>query len=151
MGTFKENPSKHALYMREWVKRHPEYKERSKLYSKERLSDPVNAQKNRDRMKKWREDNWDRAMAAQAEHTRRRRAKIKGATIGKIDFDAINERCAGLCGICGGPLGDKIDYDHIVPVSKGGSHTTENLQTAHPRCNKLKSDRLDFSLKDEVA
>lgn len=32
--------------------------------------------------------------------------------------------------------------DHIVPLSKGGSHTWENIQLAHHICNSIKSDNL---------
>jgi 5-methylcytosine-specific restriction endonuclease McrA len=31
--------------------------------------------------------------------------------------------------------------DHIVPMSRGGDHVEENLQTACFRCNTLKSDK----------
>jgi 5-methylcytosine-specific restriction endonuclease McrA len=52
------------------------------------------------------------------------------------------------CGICGevvdlaatGDLGPSVD--HIIPRAKGGSNDPSNLQLAHMRCNRLKSDRL---------
>jgi hypothetical protein len=55
------------------------------------------------------------------------------------------------CGICGLPVDmtltraesfDCPSVDHIVPRSRGGSHEPANLQLAHMRCNRLKSDRL---------
>jgi 5-methylcytosine-specific restriction endonuclease McrA len=34
-----------------------------------------------------------------------------------------------------------VSLDHIVPVSKGGTHTRDNVQAAHLRCNQAKGDR----------
>lgn len=33
-------------------------------------------------------------------------------------------------------------FDHIMPVSKGGPDTLENLQLAHAACNKAKADNM---------
>ena len=55
------------------------------------------------------------------------------------------------CGICGQPVDKHIPYpdpmspaiDHIIPVSKGG-HPCDinNLQLAHMKCNRDKSDKV---------
>ena len=55
------------------------------------------------------------------------------------------------CGICGRPVDFTLKYphpwakciDHIIPVAKGG-HPSDinNLQLAHWRCNREKSDKL---------
>ncbi|MEL7030841.1 MAG: HNH endonuclease signature motif containing protein [Pseudomonadota bacterium] len=36
----------------------------------------------------------------------------------------------------------RATFDHIIPRSKGGADTPENLQLAHARCNKIKGRRL---------
>lgn len=56
-----------------------------------------------------------------------------------------------VCGICGQPVDKSLKFphpfsptvDHIIPVSKGG-HPSDlsNLQLAHFKCNRLKSDNL---------
>lgn len=54
----------------------------------------------------------------------------------------------GLCGVCAEPvlLSDKypnprsLSIDHIVPLSKGGSHALYNLQITHWICNVNKGD-----------
>lgn len=56
-----------------------------------------------------------------------------------------------VCGICGKPVDFSLQYphplskciDHIIPVAKGG-HPSDisNLQLAHWKCNRAKSDKL---------
>lgn len=62
-----------------------------------------------------------------------------------------------ICAICGQPVDKTLKYphpmsptvDHIIPVSKGGSDVLENLQLAHRRCNRLKSDKMPEEKKIE--
>jgi 5-methylcytosine-specific restriction endonuclease McrA len=55
-----------------------------------------------------------------------------------------------VCGICGRPVDFNLKYpdpmsptiDHIIPVAKGGHPSDiDNLQLAHFRCNRMKSDK----------
>ena len=52
-----------------------------------------------------------------------------------VDYAAIRARHGMVCGICTLPITGKFHYDHITPLAKGGTHTTENIQLAHPSCN----------------
>lgn len=47
------------------------------------------------------------------------------------------------CCICGATVADgvKLEVDHIIPVSKGGKSTYDNLQTLCERCNRGKRDK----------
>lgn len=45
------------------------------------------------------------------------------------------------CQYCGS-RGGKLECDHIVPVSKGGSHEIWNLTTACFKCNRAKGSKL---------
>jgi len=47
-------------------------------------------------------------------------------------------RDQGRCVICGSQ--EKLEYDHIIPFSKGGSNTERNIQLLCERCNRQKSD-----------
>jgi len=75
--------------------------------------------------------------------TWRRRARLRGQFVEDVDPGVLYDRDGGVCGICGGPV-DPYDFhvDHIVPIARGGEHSYANTQLAHPRCNRLKSDKL---------
>ena len=71
-----------------------------------------------------------------------RRARLRGATIGSVDYAAIWAQEPRLCGICSLPV-DRKDrsFDHIVPLARGGSHAQINIQLAHRSCNSSKGAR----------
>jgi 5-methylcytosine-specific restriction endonuclease McrA len=45
-----------------------------------------------------------------------------------------------ICQYCGSTK--HLTLDHVIPRSKGGQHTWDNVVTACERCNSIKSDRL---------
>jgi hypothetical protein len=47
-------------------------------------------------------------------------------------------RDGGKCARCGSR--EKLEYDHIVPVSKGGSNTARNIELLCESCNRKKSN-----------
>lgn len=53
---------------------------------------------------------------------------------------AVWQRDNGKCAQCG--ASDYLEYDHIIPFSKGGATSTNNLQLLCRRCNLSKGDRL---------
>jgi hypothetical protein len=74
--------------------------------------------------------------------THRERAKRHGVTFDtSVTGPALFERDRWICQICHGRTikkrGDPrtATIDHIVPFALGGSHTWDNVQTAHARCN----------------
>ena len=50
---------------------------------------------------------------------------------------AVWRRDEGRCVECGSK--EKLEYDHIIPWSKGGSDTERNIQLLCERCNWTKS------------
>jgi len=49
-------------------------------------------------------------------------------------------RDQGKCCGCGSK--EKLEYDHIIPVSKGGSNTERNIQLLCEKCNRNKSSKI---------
>lgn len=70
-----------------------------------------------------------------------------------ISLKELIKRDGGICQICGKPVNEndvikghiRKDYptvDHIIPMSKGGTHTWDNVQLAHMKCNAGKCDKI---------
>lgn len=87
--------------------------------------------------------------ARQAQYTHARRMQ-KQATAERFLPGEVFERDGWVCGICAEPVDPTVAYpgrlsaslDHIVPLSKGGSHTRANAQCAHLGCNSKKGNRV---------
>lgn len=81
-----------------------------------------------------------RAISAQRAHNRR--ARLRAVEYETIDRPAIIERDNSTCYLCGKVLlPDEITLDHVIPISKGGSHTTNNIKVACLSCNCSKGNR----------
>ncbi|PKP20371.1 MAG: hypothetical protein CVU05_09310 [Bacteroidetes bacterium HGW-Bacteroidetes-21] len=52
----------------------------------------------------------------------------------------VFERDKGRCVLCGST--DSIEYDHIIPFSKGGSNDSENIRVLCRKCNRKKSNNI---------
>ncbi len=51
-------------------------------------------------------------------------------------------RDEGKCVRCGS--GENLHFDHIIPVSKGGGNSEDNIQLLCDHCNLQKSDKIAF-------
>ena len=87
-----------------------------------------------------------------------RRMRIRNAMVDNdITVHSLYNRDNGYCHICGRKT-DLEDYvvmsdtmicgnwypsiDHVIPLSKGGEHSWQNVKLAHRICNSLKSDKV---------
>ena len=67
----------------------------------------------------------------------------RGYNAGYIDWDAV-ENMKKICNRCGN-ISD-LTIDHIVPLSKGGTNETSNLQILCRRCNASKGARYEIQM-----
>ena len=54
--------------------------------------------------------------------------------------DKVWNRDGGKCVLCGSQ--ESLEFDHIIPISKGGANTYRNLQLLCEKCNRRKSDKI---------
>lgn len=100
----------------------------------------------------------NKAMNRIKEIKRREKLRQNGKINYKISLDKLIERDDSTCQLCGKPI-DLNDYkmtnegyfiagdnypslDHVLPVSKGGTHTWDNVQLAHFYCNSIKCNKV---------
>ena len=56
--------------------------------------------------------------------------------------DAVWRRDEGRCVKC--KSNEKLEFDHIIPVSKGGSNTKRNVQLLCEKCNREKAAKIAY-------
>lgn len=84
-----------------------------------------------------------------ANYHKRRAQKVTTSVENLVPLD-IYQRDIWLCGLCSTPVDPDVSWpdpysaslDHVLPLSKGGSHTYENVQLAHLTCNVSKGNRI---------
>ncbi|WP_353963463.1 HNH endonuclease [Streptomyces sp. NBC_00086] len=84
----------------------------------------------------------------QRDKASRRRALEKGASVGTVSRWRVHVRDHWTCHICGDPVDrDAVVpdlaapvLDHVMPLARGGTHSEDNLKTAHFYCNSVKRD-----------
>lgn len=89
---------------------------------------------------------WDERRKA---NYHKRRAQKRTTQVEDLEPLDIYERDIWLCGLCMTPVDSDLSWpdprsaslDHILPLSKGGTHTYENVQLAHLNCNVSKGNR----------
>ena len=66
--------------------------------------------------------------------------KKQSRRISKEVRDLVWNRDGGHCQECG--TEEKLEFDHIIPFSKGGSNSDSNIQILCQKCNRSKSNKI---------
>ena len=146
-----------AAYQKEWYAKNKESDlAKSKLYraaNKEKLDAKrkIYRAENKEMIaattKRWCEKNPDYQMLRYREnpekvsnHLHRRRAKKEGNGIFVVPEKFMKKLYNSPCVSCG--ASERIEADHIIPISKGGRHSEGNLQPLCKSCNISKHTKL---------
>jgi len=103
-------------------------------------------------MRKWREENPKAAAAIRHRHYKshvesylernaRRRAL---APAGNVSYKKILEIHGRHCHICKRDIlaSEKLHFDHVIPLARGGAHSEDNILPSHARCNLVKNSKI---------
>lgn len=95
--------------------------------------------KNRSKILEWVRNNRDRVNV----YREQRRVAERGGKLNGAAWTAIKQLFSYRCVSCGTPGNIKpITMDHIVPVSKGGTHSSNNVQPLCRSCNSKKYSKI---------
>lgn len=101
------------------------------------------------------------------ELNRRKRLKSNGKIDYSISLSKVIKKEKNICYICG-RVCNSLDYyidskgnfivgrdypsiEHVIPVSKGGTHTWGNIKLAHHYCNTIKGDKSLVEVSGQIA
>lgn len=80
-----------------------------------------------------------------------RRARLKNAFIENVDYYDIYLKSDKRCEYCGMFLKfKKVEFDHFIPLSKGGLHKKENIKISCSTCNRKKGAKLPKGVTYQV-
>lgn len=131
-----KNRARLTAAKKEYARLHPEQIRNTHRAYRERNKEAANRNQ---RERRRRNIDWVRLQKRQYE--RKRRALKRGCEIGLVEYSAIYARDKGICHICGN-IPEKYHFDHVIPISKGGPHSAENIKVACAFCNMSKKDKI---------
>ena len=113
-----------------------ERRERETVNARKRLWRDANRERVREIGRRWAERHPEMVLKKNAV---RRGADVVGPPVDPVE---VLSRHGFKCGICGEPLGDEVHFEHVIPISRGGGHSQDNVQPTHGRCNRVKFNKL---------
>lgn len=111
--------------------------------------------------KKWRRENPEKRAASRKKHLkkwyatehgkmkkreyrfrRRLNGRVSAKDLRRVVVENLIKFGVNACEKCKIPTKESYDLDHIIPISKGGNHSYENLQLLCRKCNQEKGVQL---------
>lgn len=120
------------------------YKERRKFYASQLNDDGLNRYcKSCCKVNRALENVRKRDKKSKISFRQRHRATLLGvACDNSINLVQVFKRAYGMCALCKKWVQPRhASMDHAFPLGKGGTHTWDNVQLAHLKCNLRKGDR----------
>jgi 5-methylcytosine-specific restriction endonuclease McrA len=126
---------------------------------------PQVVENNKKRIKEWCRENPERAKQASANYNKahpevlrramaKRRAKLRAVPNAGISaglYQLLMQEQGGKCPYCAASLIEVgFNFDHYIPVNRGGANEDWNIQLACPSCNKKKSDKDPLTFLKEI-
>lgn len=107
------------------------------------------AQANQERIRanrlKWRTENPEKYRLVRRAANARRDKRIREQAEGdRVDYVTILAEHGMVCHLCGEDIAslDDLHFDHVIPLAKGGPHSTANVRPSHAHCNMKKGARV---------
>lgn len=94
----------------------------------------------------WRAANPLRRRASRAVS---RRHDTEGADLTTKQWEAMLQAANGICSYCG--TEQRLQLDHVLPLSRGGRHTLTNVVPACADCNMVKNSKTVAEWLDPTA
>lgn len=99
--------------------------------------------------KKWCSDECASIVRGHTSNTKRRIRTTE--EIENFNRNDVYERDKWICQLCKKPVNPNLSYpnplcaslDHVIPLSRGGSHKTTNVQLAHLHCNTSRGNKVE--------
>jgi 5-methylcytosine-specific restriction endonuclease McrA len=79
-------------------------------------------------------------------NTALRKARKLGNSIGlpRPNYREILAKFGMICHLCGLEIKSKteLNFDHVIPLAKGGAHSADNVRPSHSVCNMSKGSKI---------
>lgn len=124
-----------------------------------------NAEEERERLKKYREDNrewyvnwsrlWRKNNKTKTKIYKHRRRVLETSAQGcytEEDIEKKRKEQNGFCWWCGNPFDETQNrlmetIDHVIPLARGGTNEPSNIVLAHKSCNSSKGTKMPWEWK----
>lgn len=137
-----KNSSKKAVQGKVW---RTENRTRYNELAQRRASN--NRVKTRSNQKKWRDKNKAYNALRMGKYRVNRRSLERAASVNLESINSwvksVRSRDVNFCYYCEEQVAlNSLHFDHVIPISKGGQHSVENLCVSCKKCNQIKSATL---------